>query len=218
MNSYVQVLEEAIKQYNGMLVLDRIKSDPASALELNQQNIIATLLFTDVRSFSQITRNISPDIIVSELNNFLSLMSEIIIRNNGFIDSFIGDAIFAIFGISSDRHAEDACSAALECISSLKIFNKRPESKFPFEIGIGINSGIVILGNIGSKYKLKFTAIGDMVNLASRMESLTRQYKCNIILTESTRKLLTSKYNVRELDKISVEGLKANLAIFTLVE
>lgn len=96
-------------------------------------------------------------------------MSEIINRYNDFIDSLIGDAIFAVFGISNGHHADDACNAALECLRSLDELNMRLDSQFKLDLGIGINSGKVILGNIGSKYRLKFTALGDAVNLASTL-------------------------------------------------
>jgi adenylate cyclase len=123
--------------------------------------------------------------------------------------------IFAIVGISSDNHADDACNAALECLNALGVSNMRPDKK-GLDIGIGINSGKVILGNIGSKYRLKFTAIGDNVNLAARMESSSLQYKCNIILTENTRKLLTKGFNIKELDRVTVKGIEGQLIVYSL--
>ena len=107
------------------------------------------------------------------------MMSDVIVRNNGFVDSLIGDSIFAIFGIVNGHHADDACNAAVECLRSLEEFNMGRDSHAKFETGIGINSGKVMLGNIGSKHKLKFTAVGDNVNLASRMESQGSRLKCN---------------------------------------
>jgi adenylate cyclase len=135
-------------------------------------------------------------------------MSEIIIRYNGFVDSLNGDAIFAVFGISNNRHADDACNAAIECLRSLDEFN--------MSVGIGINSGKVILGNIGSKYKLKFTAVGHNVNLAARMESETAKYQCPILLTEYTKQLLTMEFNIKELERISVKGLGGQLMVYSL--
>ena len=216
MKSYVELLEEAIEQYVGPPVLARMKTDPASALALSHQTVDATLLFMDVRSFSQASKSLSLEDLISELNNYHALVSEVLVRHHGFIDSLIGDEVFAIFGISNDRHADDACSAAVECLAALAVLNKRPEAKVPFNVGIGINSGKVVLGNIGSKYKLKFTAIGDNVNLAARMERSTAEYKCNIILTEHTRKLLTLNYNTRELDSVSVKGMEAPLTVYSL--
>ena len=216
MKEYVEALEEAIAQYVGLPVLKRLRADPQKALVLYQESIEATMLFMDVRSFSQYAQKLTLDSLMSELNNYLAKMSEIIIRHHGFIDSLIGDEIFAIFGISSDHHADDACNTAVECLNTLETYNKRPDSKVPFEIGIGINSGKVVLGNIGSKYKLKFTAIGDNVNLAARMERTTAQYKCNAIITENTMKLITMDFQTRELDTIDVKGLEGKLSIYAL--
>jgi adenylate cyclase len=90
------------------------------------------------------------------------------------------------------------------------------DSRSKFNVGIGINSGKVILGNIGSKYKLKFTAVGDNVNLAARMESETAKYQCPILLTEYTKQLLTMEFNIKELERISVKGLEGQLIVYSL--
>ncbi len=216
MESYVKALEEAILQYDGLPVLNRLKADPTNALKLSRQLVDATMLFMDLHSFSQVPERVSPDNLVDDLNIYFEKMSEIIIRYNGFVDSLIGDAIFAIFGISNNHHADDACNAAIECLRSLDEFNMRLDSRYKFSVGIGINSGKVILGNIGSKYKLKFTAVGDNVNLAARMESETAKYQCPILLTEYTKQLLTMDFNITELERISVKGLEGQLIIYSL--
>jgi len=216
MKSYVKALEEAILQYVGSPVLNRLKADPSNALKLSRQSIDATMLFMDLHSFSQISMRVPQDKVLDYLNIYLERMSEIIIRYNGFVDSLIGDEIFAIFGINNNRHADDACNAALECLRSLGEYNMRLDSHLKLDVGIGINSGKVILGNIGSKYRLKFTALGDAVNLASRTESETTKYQCPILLTEFTKQLLTMEFNIKELDRISVKGLEDQLIIYSL--
>jgi len=216
MESYVKALEEAILQYVGSPVINRLKADPSNALKLSRQSIDATMLFMDLHSFSQISMRVPQDKVLDYLNIYLERMSEIIIRYNGFVDSLIGDEIFAIFGISNNHHADDACNAALECLKSLDEFNMRLDSHLKLDVGIGINSGKVILGNIGSKYRLKFTALGDNVNLASRMESETAKYQCPILLTEFTKQLLTLEFNIKELERISVKGLEGQLIIYSL--
>jgi adenylate cyclase len=158
----------------------------------------------------------SPGEVALELNNYLATVSEVLVRHNAFIDSLIGDEIFAIFGLSGVHHADDACRAALECLDALTALNKRPEAKVPFKVGIGINSGKVVLGNIGSRYRLKFTAIGDNVNLGARMEQSTAQYGCSVILTEHTKRLLTQGFIARELDSVAVRGLEAPLTVYSL--
>jgi adenylate cyclase len=216
MESYLKALEAAILQYVGSPVLDRLRADPANALQLSRQLVDATILFTDIRSLNDLLKDIPEEKLFDDLNVYFERMSEVIVRNNGFVDSLIGDSIFAIFGISSSHHADDACNAAVECLKSLDKFNMGHESLAKFEMGIGINSGKVMLGNIGSKYKLKFTAMGDNVNLASRMEGLTKEYHRPIMLTEYTKELLTIGFNTRELDAISVIGLDRKLTVYSL--
>jgi adenylate cyclase len=216
MESYVKVLEEAILRYVGEPVLNRIKQDQEDALELNRVLVDATILFMDIRSFTQFLGKMSPDTLLDDLNLYFGMMSEIITRHHGFVDSLMGDAIFAIFGISGPHHADDACNAAMECLRSLEKFNKGRDSKFQFDIGIGINSGKVTIGNVGSKFKLKFTAVGDMVNLASRMEGLTGEYKCHIVLTEYTRNLLSQDFPARKLERVSAKGMDGQLMIYSL--
>jgi len=208
MESYVKALEEAILQYVGLPVLNCLKADPTNALKLSRQLVDATMLFMDLRSFPQSSKNVLPDKLLDYLNIYFGKMSEIIIRYNGFVDSLRGDGIFAVFGISNNHHADDACNAAIECLRSLDEFN--------MSVGIGINSGKVILGNIGSKYKLKFTVVGDNVNLAARMESETAKYQCPILLTEYTKQLLTMEFNIKELERISVKGLEGQLMVYSL--
>jgi adenylate cyclase len=175
-----------------------------------------TVFFSDVRSFSEASKGMSPSELAVELNNYLATVCEILLRHDAFIDSLIGDEIFAVFGLSSTHHADDACSAALECRDAVATLNKRPAVKAPFDVGIGINSGRAMVGNIGSRYKLKFTAIGDSVNLGARMEGSTAQYGCKIILTEYTKELLSKGFTVRELDTVVVKGRAAPLAIYSL--
>jgi adenylate cyclase len=216
MGTYIEALEAAIQQYVGQPVLNRLRADPANALQLSRQLVEATILFTDIRSLNDISKGIPQEKLFDDLNVYFERMSEVIIRNNGFVDSLIGDSIFAIFGIVNGHHADDACNAAVECLRSLEEFNARRDSRAKFETGIGINSGKVMLGNIGSKHKLKFTAVGDNVNLASRMESLTKEYHRPIIITEYTKKLLTIDFKIKELDGISVIGLDRKLIVYSL--
>jgi adenylate cyclase len=175
-----------------------------------------TVFFSDARSFSEASKGMSPSDLADELNNYLAIVCEILLRHDAYIDSLIGDEIFAVFGLSSAHHADDACSAALECLDGMATLNKRPNAKVPLDVGIGINSGKAMVGNIGSRYKLKFTALGDNVNLGARMEGATSQYGCKVILTEHTKELLSKDFTTRELDTVSVGGRAAPLAIYSL--
>jgi adenylate cyclase len=216
MKSYVELLEDALEQYVGPPVLRRIKSDPANALALWHELVDVTVFFSDIRSFSEATKGMSPSELAVELNNYLATACEILLRHDAYIDSLIGDEIFAVFGLSGAHHADASCRAALECLAAIATLNKRPNAKVLFDVGIGINSGKAMVGNIGSRYKLKFTAIGDSVNLGARMEGSTAQYGCKVILTEYTKELLSKGFTTRELDTISVRGRAAPLAIYSL--
>ena len=216
MANYTEFLENAILQYLGPIVLQKIKSGSESAFDLDYTNFDTSLMVIDVRSFTQISDNWRTENLQTDLNKYLELQSEIITRHNGYIDSLMGASIFSIFGLTPGNHADDACSAAIECLSALRSFNQLNSSRIPFDIGIGINSGQVAIGNIGSKYKLKFTAMGKMVNMAFRMQGITLSYKCNIIISENTQRLLTSTFNLRELDKLQVKGFTDKVAIFSL--
>ena len=122
MDSYLKALEAAILQYVGSPVLSRLRADPANALQPSRQLVEATILFTDIRSLNDISRNMSQEKLFDDLNAYFERMSEVIIRNSGFVDSLIGDSILAIFGIANDHHADDACAAAVECLESLCVF------------------------------------------------------------------------------------------------
>ncbi len=125
MKTRIEILEEAIRQYLGQPVLDRINSDPEHALDLFHQDLEASIMFMDVRSFTKMNVKFQPGELISELNKYHSMMSKIIATHNGYVDSIIGDAICAIFGLSNANHANDACRAAVACLKELSNFNSR---------------------------------------------------------------------------------------------
>ncbi len=170
----------------------------------------ATILFSDIRSFTSISEKLSAEELVTSLNTYFNIMVSIIIEHKGTIDKFIGDAIMAIFG-APVLHADDPLQAVLTSLSmldSLKSFNRNQTAagKPPFKIGIGLNTGEVVIGNIGSQQKLDYTCIGDTVNLASRLEGLTKLYGAPIIISEYTYKECNSEIMAREIDSVRVKG------------
>ncbi len=218
MSDYVHLLEEAVRRYAGPPVLDLIKSDPRHALDFGHSNIEATLYFMDLRGFTRYTTQLSADTIMDELNLYFQTVSGVIIRHAGFIDSLIGDALFVIFGLYGGNHADQACAAALECQDALARVNAEPGRHFPFDAGIGINTGVVTVGNVGSAHKAKYTALGNMVNIAARMESLTAEYDARIIISECTRRKLTTPFSTRQLGAVSVKGLDMEIGVHALLE
>jgi class 3 adenylate cyclase/HAMP domain-containing protein len=178
-----------------------------------------TLMFSDIRDFTTISEGLSPEELVLSLNTYFDRMVREISDRNGEVDKFIGDAIMAIFGapVSRPDDPENSVRAAIAMIKALELFNEdqRKKGKTVFRIGIGINTGEVIVGNIGSEKKVNYTVIGDAVNLASRLEGLTKKYKVRIIVSEFTRDLIPAgRFTYRELDNVRVKGKSRPVKIF----
>jgi len=177
-----------------------------------------TILFSDIRSFTSISEILSAEELVTSLNTYFNMMVSMIIENNGTIDKFIGDAIMAIFGapVIHDNDALNGVLTGINMLKSLNNFNKRQKAKGrpAFKIGVGINTGEVVVGNIGSTQKLEYTCIGDAVNLASRLEGLTKFYSVPIIISEYTLNETMGKIKTRELDSVRVKGKLKPVKIF----
>ena len=216
MNDYIQVLEETILKYNGKHVLDSVKKEGAGFLKTYSEKKEAAYMFLDIRGFTNISKKLVADTLLDDLNIYFEAMSDTILKNHGYIDSFIGDALFAFFGVSHDKYADDACRTALECMERLKIVNQKIQNRDIFEVGIGIATGTSMIGNIGSGSKLKFTAMGDAVNLASRLEGLTSKYNAPILICGNTQKKLTGTYSLRTVDTVTVKGLIGQIDIYEL--
>lgn len=183
-----------------------------------EQNV--TLLFSDIRSFTSISEKLSPEELVLVLNAYFTKMVSVISKYNGTIDKFIGDAIMAIYGAPVQRPSdpENSVRSAIEMIQALNIFNQEQtkSGKTTFRIGIGVNTGPAVVGNIGSEQKVNYTVIGDTVNLASRLEGLTKKYKTPIIISEFTRKAIPEgKFFYRVVDRVRVKGKNKPVKILT---
>ena len=177
-----------------------------------------SILFSDVRSFTSISESRSAEEVVNLLNTYLEVMVDIIFRYHGTLDKFIGDAVMAFWGapIRVTDHADRAVKAALTMANEMPQVNKLlAESGYPsIAIGLGIDTGDVVLGNIGSTKKLDYTIIGDSVNRASRLESLTKMYGCPIIISEFTRQALTASIPCATVDMVRVKGRQEPLRIY----
>jgi len=160
-----------------------------------------------------------PDDLVNSLNRYFTSMVEIIMARKGIIDKYIGDAIMAFFG-APVKHAEDAVSsvmAAIEMTEALEIFNEgqRKSGKPEFKIGVGINFGVVTVGNIGCEKKMDYTVIGDSVNLASRLEGLTKPYHQPLIFSEFLFEKVKNDFPCRLVDSVAVKGKTKGVKIYT---
>ncbi|HBB35865.1 MAG TPA: adenylate/guanylate cyclase domain-containing protein [Cyanobacteria bacterium UBA8803] len=181
-----------------------------------------TILFSDIRGYTTLTENLGASEVVSLLNKYFETMVEAVFNHEGTLDKFIGDALMAVFGAPlplKENHAWMAVKSALDMRWRLAEFNRpRLENHQPLiHIGIGISSGEVVSGNIGSHKRMDYTVIGDGVNLSARLESVTKEYGCDIILSEYTYNLCRDRIWVRELDKIRVKGKYQAVSIYELI-
>ncbi len=176
-----------------------------------------TVMFSDIRSFTEISETMSPRDNFNFINHYLGFMEPIISRNHGFIDKYIGDAIMALFPESPD----DAINAAIEMRSKLFEFNEylKLQGRAPIDSGVGINTGKLMLGIVGGKGRIEGTVISDHVNLASRLEGLTKKYGAPIIISQDTLIKLeqSQSYNFRFLDTVTVKGKRNSVNIFEIL-
>lgn len=197
-------------------LIDKSPQDVLKAEVGSKENL--TILFSDIRGFTSISERLAAEQVVELLNGYLSEMVDVIFKHEGTLDKFIGDAIMAFWGapIKVDDHGMRAVLAALDMRRQLDIYNQGLVAKgaIPLEIGIGINTGAVILGNIGSEKKLDYTVIGDNVNLASRMEGLTKVYGSPILITESTYEEVHTSIPCRLIDMVRVVGKQKGIRIY----
>jgi adenylate cyclase len=180
-----------------------------------------SILFSDIRGYTTLTENLEAEEVVSMLNEYFESMVEAVFKHKGTLDKYIGDAIMAVFGspLPLEEHAWMAVQTSLEMRHRLHDFNQRrhANNKPRIKIGIGINSDTVISGNIGSSKRMEFTAIGDGVNLGSRLESVSKQYGCDIIISDNTFQPCRDNIWARELDYIRVKGRNEPVAIYELL-
>ena len=206
-------------QYVSKDVFDQLVADPARA-RLGGQRREMTVLFSDIRGFTTVSEKGQPEEIVGMLNEYFTEMVAIVFRHKGTLDKFVGDMVMALFGAPLDdaRHAAHAAEAALDMIDALQALNARwrTEGRPELDIGIGINTGPMIAGNIGSDAIMSYTVIGDAVNLGSRLESLNKDYGTRIIISETTRDKLGSAFRFRPLGDVVVKGKTQPVAIFEL--
>ncbi|WP_413167372.1 GAF domain-containing protein [Capilliphycus salinus ALCB114379] len=180
-----------------------------------------TILFSDIRGYTTITENLDASDVVALLNQYFETMVEAVFSHEGTLDKFIGDALMAVFGAPlplRQNHAWMAVKSALDMRRRLKEFNRSRPNEPQIKIGIGMSSGEVVSGNIGSQKRMDYTVIGDGVNLSSRLEQLTKTYGCDIILSEMTYHLCSDKIWVRELDRVRVKGKNQAVSIYELID
>jgi adenylate cyclase len=219
-----RALRKAFQLYLNPDVMDEMLEKPQK-LQLGGEERELTVLFSDIRGFTAISERLSPKALVHLLNEYLSPMTDIVFGRRGTLDKYIGDAVMAFFGapVENLRHALDCCEVALEMVAGLERLREkwsvdRPE--FPrLDIGIGVNSGKMVVGNMGSSQRFNYTVMGDNVNVASRLEGLNKIYGTRILITEATLKAASARAGdlcVRELDSVRVMGKEEGVRLFEL--
>lgn len=202
-------------------VVDDLLKHPEK-IKLGGEEKILTVLFSDIRGFTSISEKLTPEELVEHLNEYLQAMTDIVIKYNGTLDKYVGDEIMAFWGapIAQDDHHLLACRAALEMMSVLHRLNTNWENigKPPLDIGIGVNTGAMVVGNMGSNSRMDYTLMGDNVNLGARLEGTNKVYKTHVIISEFTYSYVKDNVFVRELDLIRVKGKEKPVKIYELID
>jgi adenylate cyclase len=201
------------------VVADMLKNP--DKLKLGGEKKDLTVLFSDIRGFTTISEGLQPAELVHLLNEYLTAMTKIVFKYEGTLDKYMGDAIMAIYGAPQDMpdHPYKACVTALDMMRQLHNMQKEWEKKnMPkINIGIGINTGAMSVGNMGSNIRFDYTVMGDNVNLSSRLEGINKQYGTNIIMSEFTHELIKERLVCRQLDAVRVKGKKLPVKIYQLL-
>jgi adenylate cyclase len=213
-------ITDVFGKYVSPVVIDNLIQNP-DMINLGGEKRNITIFFSDIRGFTRISEKLKPENLVHLLNEYLTEMTSVIIKDDGLVDKYMGDAIMAFWGAPLDQpdHPTMACSSSLEMLEKLGELNKKWKNEgIPsFRIGIGLNSGEAIVGNMGSSSRFDYTAMGDNVNLASRLEGLNKVYGTNIIISENTYDLVKDKFETRKLDSVRVKGKEKPVIIYELI-
>ncbi len=203
-------MKSTMSRYMDPGIADQLLAGGDGGDLMGGKSVEATVLFTDIRGFTTISEELGPQATVGMLNEYFEIMVDCILREGGMLDKFIGDAIMAAFGIpvAHSDNEDRAVRAAIGMISDLRAWNKirTAEGKRPIDMGIGLNTDMVVSGNIGSAKRMDFTIIGDGVNLAARLESACKAYHARILISENTVKKLRGTYRLRPVDLLVVKG------------
>ncbi|HJU20128.1 MAG TPA: GAF domain-containing protein [Stellaceae bacterium] len=215
---YMLVLEDLTREkrvrntmarYMAKEVVDRLLAGGDDVLQ--GQALVATVLFSDIRRFSTISEAMAPRETVAMLNDYFTEMVEVVFTHGGILDKYIGDALMAIFGapVSGDADADNALGVASDMMQALKRFNRRRAERGldPLDIGVGLATGEVLAGSIGSSKRMEYTVIGDRVNLAARLESANKYYGTSVLLAAETKQALKSSAVLRRLDLLQAKGM-----------
>src|SRR5262245_1134592 len=213
-------LKRAFAHYVPPAVVDDLVAD-AGKLQLGGEKRELTVLFSDIRGFTTLSEAMAPEDLVKLMNEYFTVMTGKVFEHRGSLDKYIGDAIMAVFGapVAEPGHAALACRAALDMVRALRAFQQslRQRGLPAIDIGIGINTGPMVVGNMGSASRFNYTVVGDAVNLASRIEHLNKEYATNILVSEYTYLPVKDEFPLaREVDRVRVRGRAQPVQLFEL--
>jgi adenylate cyclase len=214
-------VKKAFASYVSPELVEEIQKDP-DKLQLGGEERFITIMFSDIRGFTTLSEKLTASELTSMLNKIHDPMTKVVLHNKGMLDKYIGDAMMALFNTPLDLpdHADMAVKTALELIRTLHEINGRfTEAGLPnIDVGVGVNSGPAVCGNMGSTVRFEYTAIGDSVNLASRLEGLCKAYKTRIVVSEYTLAHCKMDFLTRKLDRVRVKGKKEPVEIYEVME
>jgi adenylate cyclase len=208
-----------------------VSPDVANLIWKNRDQIIlsgekryATVVFSDIRGFTSLSEKADPELILALLNEYFERMASVIYDNQGNLNKFIGDGLMILYGVpvsagTPDQDAYNAVKSSILMLEEVKKLNDKWQNKYPeinINIGIGIHSGEIIVGNIGSSKRLEYSALGDTVNLASRLEGLNKEYNTNIIVSNNTYEMIKDRFNFKDIGSAKVKGRTQEVNIFTI--
>ena len=213
-------MKSTMSRYMDPGIADQLLEDGADIM--GGLDTTATLLFSDLRSFTNITESLGAQGTVKLLNEYFEIMVECISEQGGMLDKFIGDAIMAAFGlpISHEDDEDRGVKAGINMISRLWKWNelREKDGKPPLDMGLGLNTDKIVAGNIGSQKRMDYTMIGDGVNLAARLESACKQYKARILISDFTFKKLKGTYRIRNIDDVVVKGKTEPIGVYEVLD
>lgn len=216
----LKILRKYFKSYVSTEVMEEIIEHP-ERVNFDGSIVNVSIMFVDIRNFSTISEQINPTEVLHGLNTYLAEMTNAITSSNGYVNRYLGDGILAIFGAPNklpENGALAAVAAGLEILKRLEVLNKK--ELFPgvseIKIGIGIHTGQAIIGNVGSQEKMDYTIIGDSVNLASRVESLTKKYNTPLLISDATYEFVKDQMVAKYIDCIKLKGRERKVTIYSI--
>jgi adenylate cyclase len=213
-------IRAAFKHYLSPTLVDQVARDPA-LLQLGGEQKELTVLFADIRDSTRIGAKLPPREFVELLNEVMDALTEVLFAHDGMLDKFTGDGLVAVFGapLPQPDHAVRACRAALAMVEALGGVRRRwTRPELPsLDIGIGINTGSMLIGNMGSRERFSYTVIGDEANLGARLEAANKEFQTRILISEATWQRVRGEIAVREIDTVTLRGMARPVRIFEVI-